>query len=56
MKTKFIAFIGLLFVFHTSFAQRIEYTKIALDSVMIVTPIVDAAKRDYSDSNVFMPN
>ncbi|RZL38534.1 MAG: hypothetical protein EOO96_02755 [Pedobacter sp.] len=53
MKTKFIAFIGLLFIVHTSFAQRMEYRKIGLDSLIVITPIVDAAKRDNNDSNAF---
>lgn len=53
MRTKFIALIGLLSIGHSSFAQRMRYRKINPDSLIIITPIIDAAKRDDRSSNAF---
>ena len=52
MKLRLVTLLGLLFLIKNTFAQQ-EFKKINLDSLVLVTPIVDAAKMGDGNANTF---
>lgn len=52
MKLRLVTLLGLLFMIKSTFAQQ-EFKKISLDSLVLITPIIDAAKAGDGDSNTF---
>jgi|GEM_PF-1708403 len=52
MKLRLVTLLGLLFLIKNTFAQQ-EFKKINLDSLVLVTPIVDAATMGDGNTNTF---